>query len=296
MTDNHTVEKSRIAALPCWQGKTQIEPLSGGLSNLNFTVTDDCGRYVVRMVGDDEPVHCVMRFNERAGLKAAHAVNLTPAMVYNNDGIMVIEFIDGKTYEAEDICNADSIRRIVPAVRKLHDEARYHITGPCLGFWVFRLLRSYANLLREGNSRMVSHLDGYMQITDDLESAVGSVEMRFCHNDLMCANFIDDGEKIWLIDWEHCGYGARLFDLANIASNAQMPENLERLMLSEYYGGEVDASRWRRYKALRAGSHLREAMWSMASEIHLDLDVDYEAYTRENLDAFDVAYEEFKKA
>lgn len=289
-------EKNRVRNLNCWQGEIDIQPLSGGLSNLNFVVTDNEKRYVVRMVGGDEPVHCVMRFNEMAGLKAAHAVNLTPGVYHHEPGIMVLDFIDGKTYDGNDVCDTENLLRIIKIVRTLHEEAKYHIIGPCLGFWVFRLHRSYARILHDGKSRMVPQLDHYMEINDELESVVGAVELRFCHNDLLPANFIDTGEKIWLIDWEHSGYGARLFDLANISSNAQLPEGAERIMLEAYYDEAIDDHRWRRFKAFRAASHLREAMWSMVSEIHLDLDVDYVAYTQENLDAFEEAYEEFKKS
>lgn len=295
MTINANAEMSRVRQLPCWKGDVHIEVLTGGLSNLNFTVDDGGSKYVVRMVGEDEPVHNVMRFNELSGLEAAHAIGLTPGLVYHEPGIMVIEHIDGKTYAAEDINSAQNLKRIIPVVRTLHEDGKKHIFGPSLGFWVFRVHRSYAHLLHKGKSRMVPHLDRLMKINDELETAVGAVHMTFCHNDLLCANFIDDGSKIWLIDWEHCGYGARLFDLGNIASNAQMPEELERLMLAEYYGEEAAPERWHRYKAFRAGSHLREAMWSMASEIYLDLDIDYVSYTQENLNAFEIAYEEFKK-
>lgn len=288
-----TAEMSRVRQLPCWKGDVSVEVLTGGLSNLNFTVTDEGRRYVVRMVGDDEPVHNVMRFNELTGLNAAYAVGLTPGLVHSEPGIMVVEHIDGKTFEAADVCDAANLTRIVTAVKTLHDDAKNHVFGPCLGFWVFRVHRSYAQLLRDGNSRMLPHLDRYMAINDELERAVGPVSVTFCHNDLLCANFIDDGDKVWIIDWEHCGYGSRLFDLANIASNAQMAGDLERAMLEQYYGEPADADRWRRYKAFRAGSHLREAMWSMASEIYLDLDIDYVAYTQENLDAFEAAYGEF---
>ena len=288
-------EKNRVRALPCWQGSIDIEILSGGLSNLNFVVNDGGKRFVVRMVGGDALVHNVMRFNELAGLKAAHAIGLTPGIVYNEQGIMVIDHLDGKTYDAEDICNIDNLLRVVPVVRTLHEQARHHIVGPCLAFWVFRVHRSYASVLRDGNSRMVPELDHYMAINDELEAAVGAVEMTFCHCDLLPANFIDTGDKVWIIDWEHSGYGARLFDLANIASNAELPEDTERQMLEAYYGAAADQKRWRRYKAFRAASHLREAMWSMVSEIHLDLDIDYAEYTQQNLDAFQIAYEEFKK-
>lgn len=292
-TDADTAIK-QIRALPCWQGDISIEPLSGGLSNLNFIV-DDGRRHVVRMVGDDDLVHNVMRFNEINGLKAAHAVGLTPTMEYSEPGIMVLEYIDGKTYAAEDVCDEVNLRRIVEVVKTLHQQARHQVFGPCLAFWVFRVNRSYAQLLRDGKSRMLPRLEHFMAINDELEAAVGKVTMTFCHNDLLCANFIDSGDKLWLIDWEYSGYGPRLFDLANIASNAQMGEELESLMLTEYYNEEPDARRWRRYKAFRAASHLREAMWSMASEIYLDLDIDYAAYTEENLGAFEAAFNEFRK-
>ena len=286
--------KQQVRNLPCWRGDIAIDVLSGGLSNLNFTVEDAGTRYVVRMVGDDEPIHNVMRFNELTGLRAAHAIGLTPGLVYSQPGVMVVEHIDGKTYEADDVNNDENLGRILSAVRSLHENAKQHVIGPCLGFWVFRVHRSYARALREGKSRMLPQLDQFMTINDELEEAVGAVQMTFCHNDLLCANFMDDGNKLWIIDWEHCGYGARLFDLANIASNAQMPEELERIMLEYYYGVAPEREHWRRYKAFRAASHLREAMWSMASEIYLDLDIDYAAYTQENLDAFDAAYREFK--
>lgn len=287
--------RERVKGLPCWQGPVSVETLSGGLSNINFTVEDSGTKYVARMVGDDEPIHNVMRFNELTGLRAAHAVGLTPGLVYGEPGVMVVEHIDGKTFEAADVNDEGNLKRILSGLKILHEEAKHHVFGPCLGFWVFRVQRSYAHALREGNSRMLPALDRLMTINDELEEAIDRVQMTFCHNDLLCANFIDDGEKVWIIDWEHCGYGARLFDLANIASNAQMPDDLERVMLSDYYGTEPDAKLWRRYKAFRAASHMREAMWSMASEIYLDLDIDYVAYTQENLDAFEEAYEEFKR-
>ncbi len=228
MAVDEEIEKNRVRALPCWQGSIDIEILSGGLSNLNFVVNDGGKRFVVRMVGGDALVHNVMRFNELAGLKAAHAIGLTPGIVYIEQGIMVIDHIDGKTYDAEDICKIDNLLRVVPVVRTLHEQARHHIVGPCLAFWVFHVHRSYASVLHDGNSRTVPELDHYMAINDELEAAVGAVEMTFCHCDLLPANFIDTGDKVWIIDWEHSGYGARLFDLANIASNAELPEDAER--------------------------------------------------------------------
>ena len=36
-----------------------------------------------------------------------------------------------------------------------------------------------------------------------------------CHNDLLNANFIDDGARIRIVDWEYAGMGDRWFDLGN---------------------------------------------------------------------------------
>ncbi|MBL93717.1 MAG: hypothetical protein CFH06_01622 [Alphaproteobacteria bacterium MarineAlpha3_Bin5] len=287
--------KQEVLNLPCWKGKVEIQPLSGGLSNLNFLVSDDGKKFVVRMVGGDVPLHSVMRFNELEGLKAASKIGITPGIAYNEPGIIVIDFVEGKTYTLDDVRRVDNLKRILAVVRTLHDEAKHHIIGPCLGFWVFRVHRSYAQVLHKGKSGMLPKIPRFMEINDELERAVGAVQLTFCHNDLLPGNFIDSGEKIWVIDWEHSGYGAQLFDLSNIASNAALPEDTERELLEGYYGAPADNKLWRRYKAFRAASHLREAMWSMVSEIHLNLDVDYVEYTRQNLDAFEIAYAEYKK-
>ena len=116
-------ETARVRALPCWQGDVEISTLSGGLTNLNFLVVDG-NRKLVARIGEDQPMHSVLRFNEIAGLNAAHAINLTPGIVYNEPGVLVIDYVDGKTYAAEDVCSIDNLMRIIQVVRTLHEEAK----------------------------------------------------------------------------------------------------------------------------------------------------------------------------
>jgi thiamine kinase-like enzyme len=120
-----------------------------------------------------------------------------------------------------------------------------------------------------------------------LERAVGPIDLVFGHNDLLPANIIDDGERLWLIDFDYAGFNSPLFDLANLASNNQLSEDQEHRLLDTYFGEPTPPARWRAYAAMKCASLLRETMWSMVSEIHSELDFDYGAYTEENLDRFE---------
>jgi thiamine kinase-like enzyme len=126
-----------------------------------------------------------------------------------------------------------------------------------------------------------------------LEQAIGAVAIVFGHNDLLPANLIDDGDKVWLIDWDYAGFNSPLFDLGGLASNNELSEDQEQWLLETYFECEVDDSLYRRYRAMKCASLLRETMWSMVSEIHSELDFDFSAYTAENLNRFERALADF---
>ena len=286
---------NRIKSLPIWQGDIEPEPLGGGRTNLNFTVTDNSGRYVVRF-GDDLPEHQLLRFNELAAARAAHAAGLSPAVVHVEDGLTVIDYIDAKTLDEPDVADSDMLARIIPLLHRCHHEIPKHFRGPALIFWVFHVIRDYTATLREGNSNYAAQLDDYLAISEKLEAAVGPVEIVFGHNDLMAANFLDDGKRLWLIDWDYAGFNSPLFDLGGLASNNSLNEGQEAVMLDLYYEGQVTDDLLHRYHAMKCASLLRECMWSMVSELTSTLDIDYAAYTAENLNRFQRAYDTYKQS
>ena len=284
-----TDAQSRVAALSCWKGPVEPVALDGGITNVNFTVVDGTEKFVVR-IGDDIPEHQVMRFNERAASVAAHKAGLSPEVVYTEPGILVIRFIEGRTLTPEDIARPEMLARILPVLKTCHHKVPEFLTGPALIFWVFHVLRDYAHTLRAGNSSHGSKLERLQNIAADLEERVGAIDVVYGHNDLLAANFIDDGSRLWLIDWDYAGYNSPLFDLANLASNNGFSRDQEGWMLQQYFGPSPDADTWRRYGAMKCASLLRETMWSMVSELHSDLDFDFDAYTKENLDRFERTY------
>ena len=283
----------RAAGLPIWTGPVSPEPLGGGLTNVNFVVEDAGRRYVVR-IGDDIVEHQVMRFNELAASRAAHAAGVSPAVVHHQPGILVLEFIEAVTLDEAAVRDRAMLERIVPLIRRCHHEIPEHLRGPVLMFWVFHVLRDYAGTLRDGDSAHLSRLPSLMTIADELQRAVGPIDVVFGHNDLLCANFLDDGERLWLIDWDYAGFNSPLFDLGGLASNNGLTGAQERWLLETYFETALSDALWHSYQAMKCASLLRETMWSMVSEIHSELDFDYAAYTRENLTRFEAAFDAFR--
>ena len=142
---------------------------------------------------------------------------------------------------------------------------------------------------------MIPQLQNFLNINTDLEKTVGTIDLRFGHNDLLAGNFIDDGRRLWIIDWDYAGFNSPLFDLANLASNNEFPEKLEQELLEMYFEQTISADLWYRYFAMKCTSLLSEAVWSMISEIHSTLDFYYVKYTNDNLERFEKTYAKFKK-
>ena len=285
----------RVRALSCWRGEIDVLALTGGITNANFLVTDAGGRFFVR-IGDDIPVHGVMRFNELAASHAAHAAGVSPAVLHHEPGALVLEWIEGRTLGAEDVRTPQMLERIVPLVRRTHEAIPAFLRGPVLAFWVFQVIRGYAGALRDANSRMLPQLPRLLESATELEDAVGPVRLVFGHNDLLPGNFIDDGERLWLVDWDYAGFNSALFDLGGLASNNDLSAVQEQWLLEAYYQTPLTAARRRSYLAMKCASLLRESTWSMVQEHHSTLDFDYVAYTADNLARFERAYAEFRES
>ena len=285
--------EDRVRGLSCWSGPVEMEPLSGGITNRNFLVRYGSRRAVVR-IGDDMPVHQILRFNELAASKAAYAAGVSPAVLHHEPGALVIDFVEGRTLAAEDLQQRGMLEQALALVGRAHREIPQYLRGPALVFWVFHVLRDYAGTLRDGGSRHVPLIASLLDDAARLEVAVGQIDLVFGHNDLLPANFLHDGNRLWLIDWDYAGFNSPLFDLGGLAANNGLSDADEAWMLGAYFGGELDARRWRAYRAMKAAAALRETMWSMVSELHSTLDFDFAGYTAGNLETYRAAMAAFE--
>ncbi len=287
--------EDRIHSLSIWRGPIDIDPLVGGITNRNYLVGDNGRRFVVRL-GSDIPVHHISRTNEVAASRAAHAAGLSPAVIHHEPGILVLDYIDASPLSADDIRKPVMMSRVVPLVRSCHRDVARHFRGPAAIFWVFHVVRDYAALLEAGGSRHGPRLRSFLEIAERLEREAGPFEITFGHNDLLAANFLDDGKRLWLIDWDYAGFNTPLFDLGGLASNNEFSETQEEAMLEDYFDASVSDDLRRRYQAMKCSSLLRETMWSMVSEIHSDIEFDYSSYTAENLRRFESAWQDFRNS
>lgn len=285
----------QVRALSCWGSSVDPEPISGGRTNANFLVKDQGEKYFVRL-GQDIPVHQVMRFNELAASRAAHAAGISPEVVHSEPGALVLRFLEAKTFSAQDVRQPANLAKIIELIARCHREIPRHLRGPVLVFWVFHVIRDYASALLDGNSRLRGEVPRYLRVAENLESALGAIDLVFGHNDLLPENFLDDGSRLWLVDWDYAGFNSPLFDLGGLASNNELDPTQEDELLETYFDKPVDEEMRGRYAAMKCASLLRESMWSMVSEIHSSLDIDYIAYTSENLTRFEKALADFEQS
>jgi thiamine kinase-like enzyme len=270
--------ESKLAALPCWRGPVSFEPLKGGLTNISYVVADRGEKFVVRF-GADIPVHHVFRERERAASIAAFEAGLSPEIVYGETGIIVMRFVSGRTFVEADL--RGNVDRLVNVLKDCHARVGRRLRGPANAFWVFHVIRDYV--------RLVGADSRYLDWADRLENVQVPLPIVFGHHDLLPGNLIDDGARLWLIDWEYGAFGTGLFDLANLSSNGDFGPVEDAALLRGYFG-IIDASLSRAFAAMKAASALREALWAMVSDVHLRTEgVDYRAHARTYISRFEAA-------
>ena len=259
-----------------WPGrKAQVSVLGGGITNHNLKVElDDGETFVLRIGGRQTNLLGIDRRVEYEASLAAGAVGVGPEVVgyVEPEGYLVTRFIEGEMVAAEKMREPAMIRRVVAALRPVH-------MGPPLPgrFDAFRVVEEYRSTAFSRGTSVPSEYVRARQIARTIERARGPVPERPCHNDLLNANFIDDGTRIRIVDWEYAGMGDIFFDLANFAVNHDLDEQARSELLTAYFGavrpGDVRALELMRFMSL-----FREAMWGVVQGAISELDFDFASY------------------
>lgn len=187
--------EDRIHALGIWQGPIEIVPITGGITNRNYLVRDRAVRRVVRL-GEDIPVHHISRQNELAASQAAHAAGLSPAVIYHAPGVLVLDYIESRALSADDLRRSETLARVIPLVRACHHDIAREFRGAAAIFWVFHVIRDYIANLQAANSPYRGLFPDFLAKAEKLEAAGGPFEIAFGHNDMLAANFLDDGKRL----------------------------------------------------------------------------------------------------
>ncbi len=278
-----------ISSISFWENEIEITPIKGGITNQNFLVTDNSKKYFVR-IGNDIPEHLVFRANEVQASIAASKIGVSPDLLFYNKSIQIFKYVEGLTFNSENI--KKNLDEIIKLLKKVHNSIPEKLIGQSVIFWVFHVIRNYKKFLDENSSVYIKILPDLLNKAQKLEEKSSPFEIVFGHNDLLPANFIQNDQQLWLIDWEYAGFNTPLFDLGGLASNNEFSENEEIFLLENYFEKKLSSELSEKYRAVKCASLLRETMWSMVSEITSNIDFDYKTYTNENLIKFDKAMKE----
>jgi len=266
-----------IAVLSGELGPPESEPapLLGGITNRNYRLRwagRDC---VLRLPGKDTALLGIDRVAERDATAAA-AVAPDVVAFSAEIGCLVTEFVEGRAVAAEEL-RGPLLEEVAGALRAIH-------AGPPLRhtFSPWERVDAYRLTARRHGMPLPVGFQEVDLAADRIAEALGPRPSVPCHNDLLTANFLHDGERLRILDWEYAGMGDPLFDLANLAANNEFGELDEARLVGAYYGApRPDLLAGLRLMRLMAA--FWEAMWAVVQSAVSELDFDFGAYAAEHL-------------
>jgi thiamine kinase-like enzyme len=271
-----------IEAVPGWDGADTVRstPLTAGITNRNYLLEAAGERVVVRVFGADTGLLGIDRVAEDLAARAAAAAGVGPPVVAFLPGsdCLVTRFVDGEPIPVEDLERPDVIAAVVRSIRAVHACPPIPSTFP-----VFRIAEEYAALARERGVPLPAAYSEAHALADRIEAATAPMPLRTCHNDLLNANFLIQGDHVWILDYEYAGMGDIFFDLGNLSINNGLSPPAQEALLTAYFGDVHDGHR-ARLGLMRVMSDLREAMWGVVQQALSTLGVDYEAYAARHFD------------
>jgi thiamine kinase-like enzyme len=275
---------ARLAALLGPREGTVVQ-LEGGITNRNFRVNFGGTDYVVRLPGKRTALLGIDREAECIANKAAAELGIAPkvAALLSEPSALVTQFVSGREMKADELRAPETIAEVAHDLRSLHDSG----TNLPSGFDSFRLVEEYAETGRANGSEPPEGYDEALEAAHAIESAVRDRpghEPVPAHNDLLPANFLRDGDRMQLIDWEYAGMGDRWFDLGNFAVNNELDDDQEALLLEAYFGEPSDDGRRATLKLFRFMSDFREGMWGVVQDGVSELDFDFRDYAERHFD------------
>ena len=251
-----------------WPGQhVEVEALGGGITNHNFKVNVDGEALVLRIGGKDTALLGIDRDHEHEAALMAARLGIGPEVVRFSDGVLVTRFVEGEVGRADP-------RTVGTILRRLHDAPA--IAGR---FDSFRVVEAYAAAASGRGGSLPDAFGPAHELARQIEALRATAPRVTCHNDLLAANFIYDGDRVWIVDWEYAGMGDPFFDLANFAVNNGLDAEGEAALLEAYGSADMRA-----LTLMRFMSDFREAMWGVVQQAISELDFDFVAYADEHFE------------
>ena len=245
-------------------------------------MTTPDGRFVARVWADGDLL-AIDRDHEHHNSVAAAAAGVgAPVLAYQPaEHVLVLGFLDGRTLGNADVADPAMLPRIARACRLLHAGPRF--AGD---FDMFQVQRRYLAVATQHGFRIP---DGYAALAPQMQAAQRALAVRAegtvpCNNDLLAANFIDDGEHIWLIDYEYSGNNDPCFELGNIAAECQLPPDGLAELVRHYYGRPL-RNKIARGQLLGLAGKYGWTLWGAIQQASSPIQFDFWAWAMERFES-----------
>jgi len=262
--------------VPALLRRTSVEDLAGGLTNRNLKVTTPDGVYVVRMSSSDASLLGIDRDAEHVNTAAAAVAGVGAEVVdYRPDlGLLVVTFLPGVALSNESFTDPGVMARSAHACRLLH-------AGPAFT-GVFDMFTHQAGYLATVLDNGFALPAGYERFTDDFADvrralAASPAPLVPCNNDLLAGNYLDNGERVWLIDYEYSGMNDACFELGNTATECEFTPEMTEAWTEAYFGG-LRRSDLARVRLQSLCSEYGWALWGFIQAASSPIDYDFHSW------------------
>jgi thiamine kinase-like enzyme len=268
-----------LRAVPGWDGAAlEVEPLEGGITNRNFVVRMGGEAFVLRVPGSDTELLGIDRANELRAARVAADAGVGPEVVaaMPDLGCFVARFVPGEHVPLERLREDDAVlASVVSSVRRLHACPPIPSSFP-----VFRIVEGYRDVAAARGVSVPAAYDDAHALAARIEEAFAGAPspLTTCHNDLLNGNFLLDGDRVWIVDYEYAGMGDVFFDLGNLSVNNGLDDAARERLLDHYFLGDVRDRHRSRLALMCLMSDFREAMWGVVQQAISSLDVDFVDY------------------
>lgn len=247
----------------------------GGMTNMVFRFGDYCLRIPGK--GTEEYID---RANELVATRLVADAGVGPEILYAEaeTGVFVSRFIAGAaTMTPERFRQVPGApARAAKAFRRLHDSGAVFPAR----FELFAMIDSYLAIL---STKHVGLPEGYHDVLQEAETVrAGLCALQLpnvaCHCDPLCENFLDDGGRVWIVDWEYSGMNDPMWDLGDLSVEGGFGPDQDAELLLAYFGREPDPAERGRMVIYKAMCDLLWTLWGLIQLANDNPADDFRAY------------------
>jgi thiamine kinase-like enzyme len=268
---------------------TLVEPIAAGLTNQNFRVEVEGRPYFVRLPGKSTDLLAVDRANELHNTRAAAEAGVGPPLIATDEetGAFALEWIDGRTMSIERFREPGTPARIAAALRQLHAGPRFRDA-----FDMFRLSEYYLGVVDERSIRIPGGYRDELPKVALIEAALAANPLPTvpCHNDLLAENYLDDGTRLWIVDYEYSGNNDPTFELGNTAQELGFDDARQEQLCAAYFG-EATPALLARMRLQMIMSDVGWTLWAAIQAAISSIDYDFWAWAEERWGRASTAFE-----